>query len=147
MRKSRIPGTISGARECDFARAIAVARANKVRVNALPAGALRCEWAGEGEPVEARVRATDPPCTDDLRVGIILEGWIVGADGREYLDRRRDYWSTKVIPALMKVSLSQWERESGKSRQILIDARRGRRRPHRRNQELLISVARKLGLL
>ncbi|HEY1305429.1 MAG TPA: hypothetical protein VGF24_17855 [Vicinamibacterales bacterium] len=65
----------------------------------------------------------------------------------EYLDRRRDYWSTKVIPALMKISLSQWERESGKSRQILIDARRGRRRPHRRNQELLISVARKLGLL
>jgi hypothetical protein len=65
----------------------------------------------------------------------------------EYLDRRRAYWSTKMIPALMEVSLSQWERESGKSRRILIDARRGRRRPHRRNQELLISVARKLGLL
>jgi len=48
-------------------------------VNALPAGALRCEWAGEGEPVEVRVRATDPPCTDDLRVGIILEEWRVGA--------------------------------------------------------------------
>jgi len=43
--------------------------------------------------------------------------------------------------------LRTWERESGKSRQILIDARRGRRRPHRRNQELLIAVAQKLGLL
>jgi hypothetical protein len=65
-----------------------------------------------------------------------------------YSDPRRDYWSTKVVPALSKMSLTIWERESGgKSRRILIDARRGRRRPHRRNQELLISVARKLGLL
>src|SRR5262245_28288754 len=57
----------------------------------LPAGALRCE-AGEGEPVEARVRATDPPCADDLRVGIIFEGWIVGADGRCALGRHtRDH--------------------------------------------------------
>jgi hypothetical protein len=65
----------------------------------------------------------------------------------EYTDPRRDYWSTKVVQALRKISLKTWERESGKSRQILIDARRGRRRPHRRNQELLISVARKLRLL
>jgi len=65
----------------------------------------------------------------------------------EYVDRRRDYWSNKVVPALMKLGLTQWERESGKSRRILIDARRGRRRPHRRNQQLLISIAQKLGLL
>jgi hypothetical protein len=65
----------------------------------------------------------------------------------EYTDPKRDYWSTKVVPALKQISLTIWERESAKSRRILIDARRGRRRPHRRNQELLISVARKLGLL
>jgi hypothetical protein len=63
----------------------------------------------------------------------------------EYTDPKRNYWSTKVVPMLRKISLKTWERESGgKSRRILIDARRGRRRPHRSNQELLISVARKL---
>ena len=65
-----------------------------------------------------------------------------------YADPRRDYWSREVVPALRNLPLNVWERESGgKSRRILIDARLGRRRPHRRNQELLISVARKLGLL
>jgi hypothetical protein len=65
----------------------------------------------------------------------------------EYTDPKRDYWSTKVVPALKKISLTVWERESGKSRRILIDARRGRRRPHGRNRELLIAIARRLGLL
>jgi hypothetical protein len=52
----------------------------------------------------------------------------------EYTDPTRDYWSTKVVPALWRISLTLWERESGgKSRRILIDARRGRRRPHQRN--------------
>jgi hypothetical protein len=64
-----------------------------------------------------------------------------------YTDTRRDYWSREVVPALRKLPLNVWERESGKSRRILIDARRGRRRPHRANQELLISVAQRLGLL
>jgi hypothetical protein len=65
-----------------------------------------------------------------------------------YTDRRRDYWSTEVVPALWKLSLATWDRESkGKARRIFIDARRGRRRPHRRNQELMVSIARKLGLL
>ena len=65
-----------------------------------------------------------------------------------YTDPRRDYWSREVVPALKNMPLNVWERESGgKSRRILIDARLGRRRPHRRNQELLISVARKLSLL
>jgi hypothetical protein len=65
-----------------------------------------------------------------------------------YTDERRDYWSREVVPALWDLPLNVWERESGgKSRRILIDARRGRRRPHRANQELLITVARNLGLL
>jgi len=63
-----------------------------------------------------------------------------------YTDERRDYWSREVVPALQNVPLNVWERESGKSRRILIDARKGRRRPHRKNQELLISVARSRGL-
>ena len=64
----------------------------------------------------------------------------------EYADRRRDYWSREVVPALRRMPLNVWERESGKSRRILIDARLGRRRPHPKNQELLIAIARKIGL-
>jgi hypothetical protein len=42
----------------------------------------------------------------------------------EYPDPRRDYWSREVVPALRKLPLNVWERESGgKSRRILIDAR------------------------
>ena len=66
----------------------------------------------------------------------------------EYTDRRRDYWSREVVPALQKLPLNVWERETGgKSRRLLINARLGRRRPHPKNQELLIFVARKLRLL
>jgi hypothetical protein len=65
----------------------------------------------------------------------------------EYPDRRRDYWQTAVVPALRKIPLKEWERRTGKSRRILIDARLGRRRPHRRHADLLVSVARRLGLL
>jgi len=66
----------------------------------------------------------------------------------EYTDRRRDHWSREVVPALRQLPLNVWERESGgKSRRILIDARLGRRRPHPRNQELLIAIARRVGLL
>ena len=66
----------------------------------------------------------------------------------EYTDRRRDYWSREVVPALWRISLKAWDRESGgKSRRILIDARLGRRLPHRRHRELLIEIARRHGLL
>jgi hypothetical protein len=65
----------------------------------------------------------------------------------EYADPRRDYWSREVVPSLRRIPLNVWERESGKSRCILIDARLGRRRPHPRNQELLMSIARRLGVL
>lgn len=64
-----------------------------------------------------------------------------------YADRKRDYWSTVVVPVLKRLPLKTWERESGKPRRILIDARLGRRRPHQRHQELLVSVARRLNLL
>ena len=31
----------------------------------------------------------------------------------EYSDRRRDYWSREVVPALGNLPLNVWERESG----------------------------------
>jgi len=62
----------------------------------------------------------------------------------EYPDPRRDEWQTKIVPALKKVSLSILEKESGLSRRMLIDARTGCRRPHRKNQELLASIVREL---
>jgi hypothetical protein len=65
----------------------------------------------------------------------------------EYEDPRRSFWNTAVIPALHKISLKTWQRETGKSSAILIDARRGRRHPHARNKALLIAVARKCGVL
>jgi hypothetical protein len=64
----------------------------------------------------------------------------------EYPDSRYDAWPT-VVEALKRVPLKVWERESGKSRQILIDARRGRRRPHAKHRALLIAYARKRGFL
>jgi len=61
----------------------------------------------------------------------------------EYVDPRREEWrqAAKVL------SLKQWERATGRSRRTLIDARRGRRRPHRKQRAMLVAVARKLGLL
>ena len=82
---------------------------------------------------------------EDVQAGLVHDERNVYT---EYADRRRDYWSREVVPALRKLPLKVWERESGgKSRRILIDARLGRRRPHRRNQELLIAIARRHGLL
>jgi hypothetical protein len=62
----------------------------------------------------------------------------------EYPDERRDEWETKIVPALRSISLSTLERESGLSRRMLIKARSGRVRPHRRNQELLVSILQRL---
>jgi hypothetical protein len=81
---------------------------------------------------------------EDVEAGLIRAN-----DGlTEYPDPRRDYWNTVVLPALRTLPLNVWERESGgKSRRILIDARLGRRRPHRRHREVLIEIARRHGLL
>ncbi len=64
----------------------------------------------------------------------------------EYPDPRRDEWQTKIVPALKKVSLSRLTEISGKSRRMLIKARTGRTRPHRKNQEMLASLVRKLSV-
>ena len=67
----------------------------------------------------------------------------------EYIDPRRDEWMTKLWPALRKPGLGVLERECHKliSRRALSDLRAGRSRPHRKNQELLAAVLRRLGLI
>ena len=80
---------------------------------------------------------------EDVEAGVVR-----ASDGAytEYQDPRRDYWRT-VVRALREISLKAWRRDTGKSPVILIDARRGRRRPHARHRALLIAYARKAGLL
>ena len=65
-----------------------------------------------------------------------------------YDDPRRDYWHTKVLPAVQRVPLAMLVKacEGRLSRRALIDIRAGRSTPHRKNQELLASVARSFGL-
>ncbi len=65
----------------------------------------------------------------------------------EYPDPRRDEWQTMMLPALKKVPLSLLVKLSGLSRSMLIEMRAGRSRPHGKNQELLASILRKLGLI
>lgn len=80
---------------------------------------------------------------EDVEAGLVR-----ASDGyTEYPDPRRDYWQTAVVPALKQISLKAWQRDTGKSAVILIDARRGRRQPHPRNRKLLIASARKRGTL
>ena len=64
----------------------------------------------------------------------------------EYPDERRDEWQTKILPALRDARLADLVRHcKGKiSRRALIDLRAGRSRPHRKNQELLTAIVRKL---
>lgn len=64
----------------------------------------------------------------------------------EYPDSRHDEWRV-IRQALWNVSLVDFERMTGKSRRMLIDARMGRRKPHHRHRVLLAALARKLGTL
>ena len=80
---------------------------------------------------------------EDVEAGLVRAN-----DGyTEYPDPRRDYWDTAVVPALKQISLKAWQRDTGKSAVILIDARRGRRRPQAKHRKLLITDARKRGVL
>jgi hypothetical protein len=64
-----------------------------------------------------------------------------------YPDVGRDEWERKIRPALKKVPLSVLIKETKLSRRMLIKARTGNARPHRQNQQLILSVLRKLGLV
>jgi hypothetical protein len=48
-----------------------------------------------------------------------------------YPDPSRDEWQRIIVPALRRVSLSALAKESGLSRRTIINARTGKRRPHR----------------
>ena len=63
----------------------------------------------------------------------------------EYPDPSRDEWDTVIRPALKIPRIDLLAKLSGLSRRMLIDARAGRSRPHRKNRELLASIVRKLG--
>jgi hypothetical protein len=65
----------------------------------------------------------------------------------EYVDPRRDEWTTKILPALkrapLKVLVAKCRGEL--SRRAIIDLRAGRSRPHKKTRALLISILKELG--
>jgi hypothetical protein len=67
----------------------------------------------------------------------------------EYADPKRTEWITKIQPALKKPLLSVLVKGCGTrlSRREIIELRAGRSKPHRRTQELLESILKKLGFL
>jgi hypothetical protein len=67
----------------------------------------------------------------------------------EYADPRRSEWITKIQPALKKTKLRILVKacENKLSRREIIELRAGRKRPHRKTQELLKSVLMRLGFL
>jgi hypothetical protein len=64
----------------------------------------------------------------------------------EYPDPRREEWQTRILPVLKKIPVAVLMRVSGRSRSMLVRTLAGRSRPRRRNQELLKSILRKLGI-
>ncbi len=63
---------------------------------------------------------------EDVEAGLVHSAESVDT---VYTDPRRDEWNTTIKPALQKISLKRFEQMTGKSRRILIDARKGRRTP------------------
>jgi hypothetical protein len=66
----------------------------------------------------------------------------------EYVDPKRDEWTTKIQPALQQVPLKLLVRECVGllSRRTLINSRAGRSRPHRKNQAKLADVLKRVDL-
>jgi hypothetical protein len=66
-----------------------------------------------------------------------------------YDDPSRDYWQTTVLPVVRQAPLAMLVKAcAGElSRRAIIEIRPGRSTPHQKNQALLGSLARKLGLL
>jgi hypothetical protein len=65
----------------------------------------------------------------------------------EYPDPNRDEWQTRILPILKNIPIAALMRVSGRSRSMLVRAMAGRSRPRKRNQELLKSILRRLGLV
>jgi len=67
----------------------------------------------------------------------------------KYADPKRSEWITKIQPALKKPKLEVMVEACGKRlcRREIIELRAGRKKPHRKTQELLKSILEKLGFL
>ena len=67
----------------------------------------------------------------------------------DYADPRRTEWITKIQPALKKPKLEVLVEACGKRlcRREIIELRAGRSKPHRRTQQLLESIFKRLGYL
>jgi hypothetical protein len=67
----------------------------------------------------------------------------------EYADPKRTEWITKIQPALKKAKLEVLVEACGKRlcRREIIELRAGRKKPHRRTQQLLESILKRLGFL
>jgi hypothetical protein len=65
----------------------------------------------------------------------------------EYPDPRRDEWETKVLPILRKFPVRVLMRLTNKSFSMLRRTLAGRSRPRGRNQVVLKSALRKIGML
>jgi hypothetical protein len=65
----------------------------------------------------------------------------------QFIDKRRDFWSTKVRPAMRLVSIQKLATTTGLSRRMLIDARLGKRRPHLKHRQRIAAALARLGAL
>ena len=67
----------------------------------------------------------------------------------EYTDPKKTEWITKIQPALKKPKLEVLVEACGKrlSRREIIELRAGGKKPHRRTQQLLESILKRLGFL
>ena len=67
----------------------------------------------------------------------------------EYADPKRTEWITKIQPALKKAKLEVLVEACGKRlcRREIIELRASRKKPHRRTQQLLESILKRLGFL
>jgi len=67
----------------------------------------------------------------------------------EYADPKRTEWITKIQPALKKAKLEVLVGACGKRlcRREIIELQASRKKPHRRTQQLLESILKRLGFL
>lgn len=65
----------------------------------------------------------------------------------EYIDRRRDEWQTKILPALRKIPPPILVKMTGLSPTTIKDTLADRSRPYPKNRERLAAIVRKLGVI
>jgi hypothetical protein len=64
-----------------------------------------------------------------------------------YPEARRNEWQDKIFPALKRLPVYALMKVSSKSRSMLYRARAERSRPWKKNQKLLASILRSMGML